>query len=159
MDQAPTHPRRVDVLLGGAAVTTVLGLLAAGAGWLLVDRPAGLGALVGTLLVVAVTGTGALLVRLVAGVRPAASLVVALLTYCLQLLLVLVAFSALEQSDLLGPTLDRQWLGGAVIGGVLVWLTSQVVLSWRARIPVYDLPARDPVREVVGRPEGGERRP
>ena len=42
----------------------------------------------------------------------------------------------------LDSTLDREWLAAAVIGGVAIWLVSQVLLVTRRRIPVYDLPSQ-----------------
>jgi ATP synthase protein I len=159
MPQAPETPRGsgVTVLLRGAAVTVLLGLGAAAVGGLVSGSPAALGALVGTLLVVTVATGGALLVNAVAGVLPTASLLVALLTYLLQLLLVLVGFLALERSGLLGSTLDRAWVGGAAIGAVLVWLATQVALAVGARIPAFDPPAAGAPGATAGRPEGGER--
>lgn len=162
MDQAVQHTRRggVTVLLSGAAVTMGLGLLGSLAAWLLVDDAAGRGALVGTVVVVVIASGGALVVDVVAAVLPGASLLVALLTYALQLLLVVFAFVALERSGLLDSTLDRQWLGVTAITATLLWLVTQVVLTFRARIPVYDLPAVEPLPGCrpgrVDDPEGGE---
>ena len=147
MTQALRHPGHAGarVVVAAAAATLGLGLLLALAGWAVSGGAAALGALVGVLLVVVVSCGGVLLVDAVARLLPWASLLVALLTYTLQLLVVLVAFVALERSDLLGPVVDRGWIGGAAIGAVLVSLAAQVVMTVRARIPAYDLP------------EGGER--
>ncbi len=88
-------------------------------------------ALVGTALVLAVLGFGSTVVNTVAGLMPAASLMVALLTYVLQVVLMALVFAALSGSGLLDDTLDREWLAGVVIGGTFVWLTAQVVLTTR----------------------------
>lgn len=141
-----TRASGVTLLLRSGAVTLVLGAALAGLGAALVGRPAALGALVGTGLVVAVCAGGSLLVNAVAGLLPSASLLFALLTYTLQVVLLLVAFLALERSGLVGGALDRRWLGGAAIVATLQWLVAQVVLTFRTRIPAYDLG-----------PEGGER--
>ena len=134
-----TRQTGVRVLLGGAAVTVGLGLLAAAAGWLLAGSAAGLGALVGVLLIVVVATGGTLLVNAVAGALPTASMLVALLTYTLQLLVLLLAFIGLERSGLLSSALDRAWLGGGVVGGTVLWLATLIRLTFRTRIPTYDL--------------------
>lgn len=135
----PTRESGVILLLEGAAVTVVLGGLAALVGWQLAGRSAGYGVLVGTGLVVVVCTFGAAVVTAVARTSPAASLLVAMVTYLLQVVVLLLAFVLLERSGLLDSTLDRQWLGGAVIGATILWLATQVVSTFRARIPAYDL--------------------
>lgn len=128
------------LLLRTAALTAVLGLLVAGAVVLVEGSAAALGVLVGTALVVVVLVGGSVLVNVVAGLLPTASLLVALLTFTLQLLLVLLVFVGLERSGLLDGTLDRRWLGGTVIGATMLWLAVQVRLHTTAREPAYDLP-------------------
>lgn len=135
----PTRESGVTLLLGGAAVTAALGGLAALVGWQVSGRPAALGVLAGTGLVVLVCTFGAVVVTAVAKASPAASLLVAMLTYVLQVLALLLAFVLLQRSGLLESRLDRGWLGGAVIGATLLWLATQVVSAFRARIPAYDL--------------------
>lgn len=136
-----TRSSGVTLLLRSSAVTLVLGGLIALVGWGLHGAAAGLGALVGTALVIGVCAGGALLVNAVAGALPTASMLIALLTYTLQVLLLVVAFLALERSGLLTGTLDRMWVGGAAIAATLEWLVAQVVLTFRTRIPAYDLGA------------------
>lgn len=135
-----TRPGAVSTLVGAGLVCVALGLAAATLGAVTRGAPAAYGALVGTLLVVAVLGLGSLAVDLVAGLMPTAALLVALLTYALQVVLMGLVFVALSGSGLLDGTLDRGWVGGTVIGGTVVWLVSQVVLTSRLRIPAYDLP-------------------
>jgi ATP synthase protein I len=156
-----TRDSGVAVLLGGLAVTVGLGVLTAVVAGLASGAPAAGGVVVGVLVVALVCVGGSLLVNAVAGVLPAASLLVALLTYTLQVMVLLLVFVALERSDLLGEQLDREWLGGAAIGATLAWLVTQVVLTFRRRIPVFDLPADAASGPATaGRPhgaEGGER--
>lgn len=143
----------VSVLVGAGAAALVLGLAATVVGAVASGSEAALGALVGTLLVVGVLGFGSVVVNVVAGLMPAAALMVAMLTYTLQVVLMGVVFAALSGSGLLDSTVDRGWLAGAVIGGTAIWLVSQVVLTTRRRIPVYELPER-----VTAQPaQGGER--
>ena len=138
---APRRTSGARVLAGAAGVALALGAVLVLAGALVAGRPAALGALVGTVLVVGVIAFGAFSVNEVARVMPGASLVAALVTYGAQLTTTLVALVLLQRSGLLDDgTLDRGWLGAAVIVTVLAWTAGQVVALRRARIPVYDLP-------------------
>ena len=142
-----------SVLVAAGAAALVLGLAATLAGAVLSGGEAALGALVGTLLVVGVLGFGSFVVNVVAGLMPAMALMVAMLTYTLQVVLMGLVFAALSGSGLLDSTVDRGWLAGTVIGGTAIWLMSQVVLTTRRRIPVYDLPAAATAQPA----QGGER--
>lgn len=126
-------------LVGAAGAAAAAGLVTALLG-AVSDTPAALGALVGAGLALAVLASGAFAVDAVARILPAASLLVALLTYTLQVVVLGLAFVALSGSGLLEERLDRAWLGGAVAVTTLVWVLAQVVLATRARIPAYDLP-------------------
>lgn len=163
-DASRTHPGGLPpgapLLLGAALVAVVLGLGLTLLGAVLSGTQAAFGALAGTLLVVGVLASGSLAVNAVAGVLPAMALLVALMTYTLQVVLLGLAFVALSASGLLDDTLDRAWLAGGVVLGTIVWLAAQVVLTTRVRIPVYDLP-ETPSGEAGGGPvhgrEGGSR--
>lgn len=147
-------PRRGGaVLLGAAGGTLLVGVVVVLLGAATGGSPAAFGALAGTLLVVVVLAMGAGAVHVVADVLPAASLMVALLTYTLQVVLMAAVFAALSGSGLLDSVLDRRWLAGAVITGTLAWLAVQVTLTTRLRIPAYDLSGE----AAVERPEAGAR--
>jgi len=88
----------------------------------------------------------------VAALAPAASLMVALLTYTLQVVLVGAVFVGLRRSGLLEQAIDPRWLGGTVIAATLIWLTVQVVASLRTRIPVYELGVSNRLPEPAARP-------
>ncbi|WP_235735858.1 hypothetical protein [Nocardioides alcanivorans] len=66
-------------------------------------------------------------------------MLIALLTYTLQLVVMAVVLIVISRSELLDGTLDRGWLGGTVIAGTIAWLACQVVVATRVRMPVYDL--------------------
>jgi ATP synthase protein I len=142
------------VLLGATAGSLTAGLALAAVGALVAGSPASFGALVGTGLVVLVFAGGSFAVNEVARILPAASLLVALLTYTLQVVAMAVVFAALSRSGVLDETLDRAWLGGAVIAGTAGWITLQVVLATRVRIPVYELRPAGAVSTAV---QAGER--
>lgn len=127
------------VLVRVAVLTLLVGLAAAALGALVAGSAAAYGALVGALLAVSVFSLGTFVVNAVARVMPAAALMVALLTYTLQIAVMALVLVALTNSALLGPTLDRTWLGGTVIAGTVVWLGAQLWITTHMRIPVYDL--------------------
>ena len=110
------------MLAGAALGTIVLGGLTTVLGGLLSGRPAAYGSLVGTAIVVGVFGLGALVVDRVAGALPSAALLVALMTYTLQVVLLAALFLGLSDSGLLDESLDRRWLAGTIIAGTFVWL-------------------------------------
>lgn len=128
-----------SVLLGAAIGALVVGLVAALVGAFVAGSAAAYGALVGTVIVVLVFAGGAFLVNLVAGNSPAASLLIALLTYALQVVLIAVIFYAISDSGLVGDVLAAGWLAGAVIVGTVGWMVCQIVLATRLRLPAYEL--------------------
>lgn len=141
-DTPVRRDRGTAALVRTAAAAALLGLLAALLGMLTSGTAAAYGALGGTVLVVAVLGFGTVTVNAVAALLPAASLLVAMLTYTLQVVAMALAFVALSGSGLLEESVDRTWLGGTVIAGTLLWTVVQIVLSTSRRIPIYELPER-----------------
>ena len=82
-------------------VTLVIGLVACVAGALVAGSGGLLGALIGTGMVAVFFGSGALVLDLVAGIAPSASLMVALLTYTLKVVLIGLVFVGLDESGAL----------------------------------------------------------
>ena len=145
-----------SVLFGAALAALVTGLGVTLVGALADGAPAAYGALAGTLLVVGVFFLGAGLVHVVAGLVPAASLLVALLTYTLQVLMLALVLAGLNRSGLLDDALDRRWLAAAVIAGTVAWMVAQIGLTARLRLPVYDVPERPDAGAPAERPERPE---
>ncbi len=119
-------------LIGGSAV--VLGALVSGSA-------AASGAAIGTLMVCLFFAFGAVVLGAVAKIAPAASLLIALLTYTLKVVLIGLVFVGLSSSGALERSVDARWLAGAVIACTLVWLIAQIVVTTRTRQPIYDLPS------------------
>lgn len=141
MTTAPTKPGTGRTVLGPLSVVAVLGVALVVTAGLVTGRPGALGALVGVLLVTSVFGFGGLVVGVVARVAPATSLLVALLTYTLQVVVVGLVYVALSSGGALERDVDARWLSGAVIAGTLAWTTTQILVTVRTRQPVYDLPS------------------
>lgn len=117
--------------LAAGLVTVTIAALAAGSA-------AALGAVVGFLLVLGFFGLGAALVNAVASVSPTASLLVALLTYTLEVVALGAVFVALRRSGALAETVDPGWVGSVVIAATLLWLVAQTIAEARSRQPIYD---------------------
>ena len=126
-------------LVAAAGLALVCGLTAAAVGAVTSGSAAALGALAGTGFVLAVFAFGSVAVQAVAQLMPSASLLFALLTYTLQVVVMGLVFLVLTDSGVLGGPLDREWFAGTIIAGVAGWLVGQVVLTTRARIPAFDL--------------------
>ncbi|MDN5744711.1 MAG: hypothetical protein L0H31_06260 [Nocardioidaceae bacterium] len=135
------------VALGAAIVLVAIGAIVSGS-------PAAWGAAVGGVIAVGVFAFGAFTVDAVARLMPTASLMFAMLTYTLQIVLMALAFVAVNRSGLLDDELDRHWLGGAIIVGALVWLAVQVRMATTARIPAFEPVTRAP---APAEPEGSAR--
>lgn len=151
----------LGALGAGAAAVLVLVLAAA----LVDDRAAVVGAGTGGVLTLAVFALGVAVVTFVARLLPAASLLVALMTYALQLLVLALCVASIERAGVTGEDLSRGWFATAVIAVTLSWVIGQLVTATRQRIPAWDLPsetAGDTASETAaGQPlvdhPGGER--
>jgi ATP synthase protein I len=125
-------------------VTVAIGLAVAAVAGPVSGAPAVTGVLVGLLLTCASLGLGSLVLAWVTEVSPAMSLVVALMTYTLQVVLLGAAYIVLRSSPEAREAVDGTWLGLTVIATTLAWLTLQVIGLMRSRQPYFDLPERAP---------------
>jgi len=107
------------------------------------------GALVGGAVTLAVFAFGAVSVGLAARIHPRGALAVALVTYLLQVVLLVAFFAGLSRSGLLDETLHRGWLAAAVVVVTVTWSALQVVAWQRGAAPL-----NSPVRTAA---TGGER--
>jgi hypothetical protein len=139
----PARPVTVGGLLRlPLLVALTLAVVATGVAAVVSGPSGAAGAAIGAGMVLLFFGTGAFVVNAVASVSPAAALLVALLTYLLQVVLVAVVLIALDRSGLLGSTVDRGWAAGSVIAATLVWSATHIISVGRSRQPLYDLPER-----------------
>ena len=81
---------------------------------------------------------GTVTVSLVAAYAPRASLLVALLTYVLQVGALALVLAEVQASAAAGSTVDVGWVGGAVVVATVVWLLLLVVRALRSVPPVSD---------------------
>ena len=89
----------------------------------------------GGVLTLVVFALGIAVVGAVARLVPAASLLVALMTYALQLLVLALGVVAIERAGVSEQTLSRGWFAAGVIAVTLLWLVGQVVAATRAADP------------------------
>lgn len=134
----------------GTGSTPLLVAVAAGAVAVLVlvvaasltdGRPAVVGAVAGGVLTLLVFALGIAAVGFVARLLPTASLLVALMTYTLQLLVLALCVAAIERAGVSGETLSRGWFAAGVIAVTMLWLAGQLVAATRQRIPLYETTA------------------
>lgn len=155
-------PRRpAAVVLHGlvAAAALVPGLAVTAAGWWSAGPDAALAAVIGALVVLGILLFGSTAVDLVAGLMPGASLAVALMTYALQLVLLVAVLVAASESPLFSAAAERRWLFAGLLAVMLGWMVGQVVAAVRVRIPVYDLTRSTPGTPGAGAVEQAPRAP
>lgn len=139
---------RGATLLGPLASTALVGLAAVVLGALLSGSAAATGAVIGAATVCVFFAFGAVVLGVVTRLAPQTSLLVALLTYLLQVVALGLVFFAVSRSGL-ESAVDTRWTGGTVIVCTLVWLVAQVIATTRVRQPIYDLPSE--AEEANGR--------
>ncbi len=122
--------------LVGAGLVVAVGAAVAAGGVLLAlataGRPQALGAVLGAGLMSAFYLFGTVTVSLVAAYAPRASLLVALLTYVLQVGALALVLAEVQASPASGSTLDVAWTGGAVVVATVAWLVLLVVRAVRS---------------------------
>ena len=154
---APTAP--VAGLRQALLLTLALAVVGGLLGALVGGSAAAWGVVAGAVLLAGFLLVGVLSTHLVSALAPTLSLLVALMTYTLQVVVLGVVLLAVQSSDLLDSTLDRRWFGGTVILGALGWTVALVVGATRARIPHYHTPsdlAKSREEASGGGPGGGQ---
>jgi ATP synthase protein I len=131
---------RPGVLGGVFAATVAVGALMVLLGGVADGRDAAIGALTGSGIVAAVLAFGCGNLALVARLAPGATLLVALVTYLAQAVVLVLVAVRLSGTETFSDGPGRLWLGLGLIAGMLTWMTVQLLLTVRARIPIYDLP-------------------
>ena len=158
MTTASTHTTRrgssplLGALAAGAAAVLVLAVLAVATE----GRPALLGASVGGVLTLVVFALGVAAVSAVARVLPPASLLVALMTYVLQLVVLGVCVGTID-ALVDAATLSRGWFAAGVIAVTALWVVGQLVAATRQRIPAFETGEATAAAPGPDRHPGGER--
>jgi ATP synthase protein I len=119
------------------AVTFLVGIAAAGLALVIAGDEQLVGALVGTAVVAVFFLFGMLNTALAAAFAPRTALMVAMLTYTIQVVGLGVLLAALVRSGVAGDQLDIRWLGGTVIVGALGWTVALVVDALRTPVEIW----------------------
>lgn len=129
----PVHPGAtvVSEVAGAALAGLVAAALLLALAALTTGSTGALSVAVATATVLVVYGLGSMTLAAVTALAPRLALLVALLTYTLQVALLALAYWKLSGSGLLDTSLDRAWLGLSLIVLTLVWNAGQVVLTAR----------------------------
>ena len=127
----------VGAALGALAVACLVTALAAVVG----GADAAAGGAAGAFSLAVVMPFGTYVVHVASRAVPGLSLVVALMTYALQIALMMAFFATLARSSAWETSIDGVWLVVGVVAGSVTWSSTQIWLSSRARIPLYDLPS------------------
>lgn len=123
-----------------ALIPSVFAGLLCGAVFLAVDGSAGLaGSALGAGLVIAFFCLGRVVLEVMRVTEAVVFLVLALLTYSLQVVALLALFAAFERNPSWGTAVSTTALGVTVIVCTVVWTTGLVLASRRDRTPLYDL--------------------
>lgn len=150
--QAPSIGPRPLLLAAGLGIAAVAGLALLAA--LVGDDRDLAGALVGGGAVIAVVVFGAGTLTLVGKVAPAMSLLVAMMTYALQVTLLMALFVAYQRRPVLQRELADAWLAGGIVAATVAWTAGYLIAAFRA--PHGDAPDTE-VPESGTRAEAGER--
>ena len=116
-----------SAVLGTTVVVTVLAATTA-------DGAGVRGAVLGGAIVLGFFVFGTVSVGFAARLVPATALMVAMLTYTLQVVVIGLVFVALKQSDVFDHDLSDAWLAAGLIAGTFAWMVAQLVAVVRTPI-------------------------
>ncbi len=147
------QPRGTPRVLAVAGVSVAAAVVAVAiVGGLTTDSAAARGALVGGAIALGFFLFGSAVVGAATRIVPEAALLMAVMTYTLQVALVALVFAVLSNSGVVGTSLTPGWIAAGVIVATIAWTVGQLVATARARIPVYDIELPDAVPPVVPAP-------
>ncbi|MBA2573418.1 MAG: hypothetical protein H0V02_01325 [Nocardioidaceae bacterium] len=128
------------LLVRASLVPSLVGGAVCGLFFLFVDGSAGLaGAGLGAVLVIGFFCLGRFVLEVMRVTDAGVYLVIALLTYCLQVVALLALFAGFQRNPSWETHFSTTAIGVTVIACTLVWTTGLVLASRRERTPLYDL--------------------
>ncbi len=133
-----TPERPAPVLRSAVLPSLVVGALCSVVA-LLVDGDEGfLGAAVGALCVVAFFGFGQLVLQVFRDIAPSLLLVIALMTYLLQVVALVAVYVAIQDNQAWQAAISTTALGVTAIVTTMVWMAGLVHAARRERIPLFE---------------------
>ncbi|GGF40991.1 hypothetical protein GCM10011519_13360 [Marmoricola endophyticus] len=134
---ARTTPRGAE-LVGAGLVALGVSVLVALLATLATGPAAGVGAMAGGSIALVFFLAGSVLVGAVAASQPQLAMLVALLTYTLEVLLLLVVFVALDRAEVFPTAAERGWVVAGLLGCTLAWTAGHIRATTRLRIPAFE---------------------
>lgn len=134
----PLAPLARAAALPSLAVGAVVAVIA----FLVVGSPGLVAAIAGTLLVTAFFATGQVVLYAVRDIYPGLLLVIALLTYALQVVVLLAIYAAFQRSGATADNFSTTAFGWSVLASTAVWTVGLIRVAKRERIPLYELGER-----------------
>lgn len=136
-----TTPRGAELVGAGLValvVTVLVALLALLLGSGEARVPSAVGAMAGGSIALVFFLGGAVLVNLVATLQPELTMLVALLTYTLEVVLLLVVLLALDRNDVFATRGERGWVVAGLLACTLAWSIGHVRAATKLRIPAFE---------------------
>ena len=134
-----TGTRRAPVVRAAVLPSVFIGLACSVVGATTAGNAAVSGALLGTVLVVGFFGLGHVVLSLAKPCSPSLFLVIGLLTYALQVVVLLAVLASFARHPGWTQTVDTTALAGAVIACTACWTVGLVVAALRQRALLYDV--------------------
>lgn len=141
--------RTPRVLLAGVLAASGSTAVAAVAGALARGGAEALSALLGGGIVLVFFAFGAVVVGSASQLAAHLALVVAMVTYTLQVVLVALVFAGLTEADAFDSDLSAGWLAGALIAGTFAWMAGQLIATLRAPIAPWEGPVAGDLEDEV----------
>lgn len=136
----------VPMVLAAAFTVVAVGVLAVLAALVAGDRGLA-GALTGGLAVLGVLLFGVLTMALVVRWAPEASLLVAMLTYVVQVVVLFALYVRYTRDDAMQDALSAGWLAASIAAATVAWVLGQLLGAWRARHDVTGVHDLTPVSD------------
>lgn len=133
-----TPERRAPVVRWAMAPSAAAGLICVGAATFVWGQEGLYGALGGVLLVVMFLGLGQLTLQLASVVNPSFQLVIAVLTYALQVVALLAVYAAFQNSAAWTEAISSAAVGVTIMVCAVVWSAGRVVAASKERAPLFD---------------------
>lgn len=145
-----TTPRGAELVgaalvgLAGTLLVAVLALVLTGGD---ARIPSTVGVMAGGSIALVFFLGGAFLVNAVATVQPQLTMMFALLTYTLEVVLLLVVFAALDRNQVFATQAEKGWVVAGLLVATMAWTVGHIRATTRLRIPAFE--------PVVGTREAG----
>lgn len=134
--------RPAPVVRAAVIPSVVAGCVCGGVATGYAGRPGLYGAMMGLVLVLTFLGFGHVTLQTVSVVNPHFQLVIALLTYGLQVVALLAVFAAFQDNPAWTEAISAAAAGVTIMVCAVVWSAGRVIAAGRERRPLFDIEDR-----------------